>query len=201
MAEITSVAEAFHDDLVDLVRQAQDGSDEAAQAVFDRCRGPLLAVIRQVIFRPLRRLFDSDDLLLSAFAEVFTRHFSDEVLRSPATLWPYLKRIAENKVRDAGRKYLVTRRHDIRRDIPLDLLTPKEEPVSKNLSPEDLAIFNELVDERLDHLLGQLRMLDRAIVQLVLRGQLGVAIAARLGLNPKDVYKRIKWLKNRILTS
>ena len=108
-----------HADLVELVRQAQGGSNDAAQQLFFRCREPLLAVIRCRLSLPLRRLYDSDDFLASTFVEVFTRHFSDEVLQSPTSLLAYLKRIAENKVHDAARKYLATRRFNIRGEISL----------------------------------------------------------------------------------
>lgn len=152
MVDLSDADVACEVGLVDLVRQAQEGSDRAAEILFDRCRVPLLTVIRRTIYRPLRRIYDSDDFLLATFAEVFTRHFTDEVLRSPASLWPYLKRIAENKVRDAERKYLVAGRHNISRDISLGDLPSEQELCSKDLSPHDVLVLKELVEERLNEL-------------------------------------------------
>ena len=92
----TSITSVQQESLVELIRRAQNGSNEAAQVVYDRCREPLLKTIRKVITRPIRRLYDSEDFLLATFRQIFTRHFSDEVLASPQILWPYIKRIAEN---------------------------------------------------------------------------------------------------------
>jgi RNA polymerase sigma factor (sigma-70 family) len=187
------------DELVQLLRHAQAGDEEAAQQVFDRCREPLLAVIRKVIARPLRRLYDSDDFLLAAFREIFTRHFSDDVLRGPQTLWRYLKRIAENKVRDAERRRLACERHNIRHDIPLHFLEEDQLPADTELSPVDQLIFKELVEERLDDLIRQLPVLLQNIVDLLLEGNSGIQVAVQLGIEPKRVYRAIEWLKRKVL--
>jgi len=179
-----------------LLRRAQAGSDEAAQAVFDRCRKPLLTVIRRVIQRPLRRLYDSDDFLLSAFKEIFTRHFSDEVLCDPDTLWPYLKRIAANKVHDAERRHLNSPDHDLHRDVPLEQFADLLE--SGELSPLELVILKELVEERLEDLIEQLPILLQNIVDLLLEGNNGIQIAMNLGIEAKRVYRAINWLKRKV---
>jgi RNA polymerase sigma factor (sigma-70 family) len=180
-------------DLVILLRRAQDGSEEAAQIIFDRYREPLLTVIRRVIQRPLRRLYDSDDFLLSTFKEIFTKHFSDEVLRGPDTLWRYLKRIAENKVRDAERRYRVARsRCPFDRKVCLDALQDHK------LSPLDAMILNELVEERLNDLIEQLPVLLQNIVDLLLEGYSGIKIAVQLGIEPKRVYRAIEWLRRKV---
>jgi DNA-directed RNA polymerase specialized sigma24 family protein len=189
-----------HDDLATLLRRAQDGSDDAAQVVFDRCRRPLLAVIRRLIQRPLRRLYDSDDFLLSTFKEIFTKHFSDEVLRGPDTLWPYLKRIAENKVHDAARRHLISRSRALDADVPLDD-DLQDYLESRELSPLDVMILNELVEERLEDLIDQLPVLLQNIVDLLLEGYSGIKIAMKLRVEPKRVYRAIDWLKKKVLES
>jgi RNA polymerase sigma factor (sigma-70 family) len=201
MAEITAAAKA-PGNLVEFVRQAQEGSNDAAQALYDQCREPLLTVIRIFIFPPLRRLYDSDDFLLMTLEAVFTRHFSDEVLQSRETLWPYLKRIAENKVRDANRKFL-SPREDILRDVSLDTLTPEEQDklISKDLSPEEIYLLKELVEERLEDFIGQLPDMLQTIVRLSLKGATGDEIAHGLGVDAKRVYRAIEWLRKKIMVS
>jgi DNA-directed RNA polymerase specialized sigma24 family protein len=186
--------DAVHEDLVRLVRQAQEGSAQAAQAVFDRCRQPLLLVIRRVIDRPLRRLYDSDDFLLSTFKEIFTRHFSDEVLRGPHTLWPYIKRIAENKVHDAERKFLQSARRQLGRQVTL-----AQDFESNDLSPAEVVILKELVEERLEDLVAQLPDLLQGIVELLREGKNGNEVAESLGVHPKRVYRAMDWLKRRVM--
>ena len=186
------------EDILNLVRQAQAGSGQAAAKLVERCREPLLAVIRKILSRPLRRLNDSDDFLLETFNAIFTKHFRDEVLKSPESLWRYLKVIAENKVHDAQRKYL-GERHDLSREVPLDERRGQKELWSQELSPAEALLLKELVEERLEDLLERVPPLMAAIIELLLQGYNGVEIARRLGLEPTRVYRAIEWLRNKIM--
>jgi DNA-directed RNA polymerase specialized sigma24 family protein len=159
-------------------------------------------VIRKVIGQPLRRLYDSDDFLLSTFESIFTKHFSDEVLRGPESLWPYLARIAENKVLDAKRKYLVSDRCQLDRDVPLETLGDWNEIFhSKEISPFEATVLKELVEDRLRSLVQQLPSLLRSLIDLLLKGNNGLEIAGQLGVEPKRVYRAIDWLKKKVMES
>jgi DNA-directed RNA polymerase specialized sigma24 family protein len=183
------------DDMMVLVRRAQEGCAESARIVYERFRQPLLGVIRKVIPQPLRRLEDSDDFLQSTFTQIFTKHFSDEVLRGPETLWPYLKRIAENQVRDARRKFLLSQRRQLNLDVPLE----EDSLQSREISPCEALILKELVEERLHDLIGQFPALLQEIVLLVLRGDNGHEIAGQLGMESKRVYRAIAWLERKVM--
>jgi RNA polymerase sigma factor (sigma-70 family) len=185
------------EDLLELVRRAQAGSAHSAQILFERCRQPLLAVIRKVLLPPLRRLYDSDDFLAETFAAIFTRHFSDDVLDSPESLWPYLRRIAENKGRDTERRHLVGKRRDLAREVPLE--KSHDELWSKDLSPLEALLLKELVEDRLEDLVNQVPPLMRAILELLLQGNNSAEIAHRLDLEPKRVYRAMEWLKGKIM--
>ncbi len=187
------------DDLLELVRQAQAGSDQAARTLLERCREPLLTVIRRLLSPVLRRLYDSTDFLAETFAAIFTKHFSDEVLKSPESLWFYLKKTAENKVRDAQRKFLATKRHDLRREVLVEDIRIADEFCSKELSPADALLLKELVEDRLDHLMNEVPPLMAAILKLSLQGYLGTEIAAQLGLEPRRVYRAMEWLRKKIM--
>jgi DNA-directed RNA polymerase specialized sigma24 family protein len=127
------------------------------------------------------------------------KHFSDEVLESPESFWLYLKKTAQNKVRDAQRKYLVAKRRDLRREVPLDEIGIGKELWSKELSPADALLLKELVEDRLEHLMKQVPPLMAAILELLLQGYNSVEIAHLLGLQPKRVYRAMEWLRNKIL--
>jgi RNA polymerase sigma factor (sigma-70 family) len=188
-------------DITNLLRRAQEGSDAASQLLFDRCRLPLLAVIRHVLRPPLRRLYDSDDFLNETFVKIFTTHFTDGILRSPETLWPYLKRIAENMVRDANRKYLHSQRYNITRNRSLENLPRREHQENlwaRDISPEEALLLKELVEEQLVHFINQLPMLMQRIVRLLLGGAMTSEIAEQLGIEPKRVYRAMEWLKKKI---
>ncbi len=162
----------FPADVGELIRQAQAGSQEAAGLVYERCREPLLAVIRKGLSHPLRRLYDSDDFLNDALAEVFSRKFSAEVLDSPQALAAYLRRIAENKVRDAARKRLLSKRFTIVLEESFDAARINEmEPCSTEFTPEEALVLRELVEDRLIAFLDELPAVYQAIVRLVLDGR------------------------------
>jgi len=186
-------------ELVNLCRRAQAGSAEAAQILFDRCRQPLLTVIRRTLLHPLRRLYDSDDFLADTFVVIFTRHFSDDVLDSPETLWPYLKKIAENKVRDAQRKWVSGKRRDLTREVPLAETPFEEESWSKDFRPEEALLLKELVQDRVEHLLTKVPAALGAILELLLQGYNGVEIAHRLGMESKRVYRSMDWLRSKVM--
>jgi RNA polymerase sigma factor (sigma-70 family) len=188
-------------ELTALISLAQAGSAEASQVLFDRCRKPLLAVIRHVIQPRLRQLYDSDDFLAETFIEIFTTFFTTAVLNSPKTLWPYLKKIAENKVRDANRKYLHTLRYNINRIKSLESLEAGEREEclwAKDLSPDEAVFVKELVEERLVYLVSQLPTLMRRIIELLLAGATTAEIAHQLSVEPKRVYRAMEWLKKKI---
>jgi RNA polymerase sigma factor (sigma-70 family) len=173
---------------------------ESARIVYERCRQPLLMVIRKVIPEPIRRLEDSDDFLQSTFAKIFTKHFSDEVLSGPETLWPYLKAIAQNQVLDARRKFLGSQRHHLNRDVPLENLgDPDDVLQSRDISPSEALILKELVEERLQDLIRQFPAMLQAIVHLLLEGNNGHEIAGQLGIEPKRVYRAIAWLERKVM--
>lgn len=151
-----------------------------------------------MLFPPLRRLFDSDDFLLETFASVFTKKFSDDVLSSPHKLWPYLQRIAENKVRDAKRKYLLGPVHCLHREVPWETLVSQDEPCTAALAPAELLLLKELVEDRLADLLEQVPSLLQEILLLLLAGQNTTEISAQLDLEPKRIHRSVQWLKRKL---
>jgi DNA-directed RNA polymerase specialized sigma24 family protein len=187
--------------LIRLLRQAQAGCAESAQEVFEYCRGPLLAVIRANLVPELRRVYDADDFLAETFAEVFCRHVSDEVLHSPSSLWPYLKRIAENKVRDARRKHLVYQRRNLNREVPLASLPAASHCASKEMSAFDELVLKELLEEQLQLVVGQLPVMLQEIIGLLLQGQKTRDITLKLQVEPKRVYRAREWLRKTIVKS
>jgi RNA polymerase sigma factor (sigma-70 family) len=140
------MADPAADGLCELVRQARAGSNDAATAVYERCRAPLLAVIRGMLAKPLHKIEDADDLLNETFAEIFRGTLSDQALHSPETLLQYMKTVARNNVRNAIRKYLCTQRFNLRAEVPLAAAPAQK---ASELSPADhamLAEFLELTD-------------------------------------------------------
>jgi RNA polymerase sigma factor (sigma-70 family) len=183
-----------HDDLVELIRRSQTGCEASAQALFNGCRKPLLQSIRRVIYRRIRSLVDSDDLLLDAFTEIFVHHFKQEVLQSPSRLWPYLKRIAENKVHDAHRKYLFTESSSIRHEVPLEY-AKEEDLASWEASPLTTLVIKELVEDRLNEFISRQSATTQAVLRGLLLGKSASEIAAALNIHQNRVYRAMVRLR------
>ena len=93
-----------------LLRNAKAGSGEALNALFERCAGKLLAIIRLRMGPSLRAHLESQDILQASLLKAFQR--VDQFERSDTnSLLAWLARIAENEIRDQA-----TYHHRQRRD-------------------------------------------------------------------------------------
>lgn len=175
--------------LIELVRQTQAGDSDSARELYDRCREPLLFVIRRFMSPPLRRLFDSDDLLVEAFADVCKKHFTDNVLKSSETLWQYLKMMARNKVVDAHRKFLG---RGILSELSLDDPEVKTQLVSRNLSPIDVLCLHEVVTEWWDAFVSQEPLVFQCVIRRWAQGEGVSGISVQLGISLRQVYRALQ---------
>ena len=176
-------------DLADLVHQAQAGSNGAAKILFDKWQKPLLRVIRQKLDRRLRRIFDSDDFVQGAMAEFFARALEAGDFDTPQGLLAYVKTIAENKVRDAARKYLQSQRSNFTKDVPLEQTAAAKHVITGTASPD-----GEFADETMGRLrmeMAKLPLVDRTIMEFLVNGHKPAAIARFLNLDMEFVYRRI----------
>jgi RNA polymerase sigma factor (sigma-70 family) len=185
-------------ELGDLIREAQAGSEEASRILFERCREPLLAVIRRVLYRPLRKLFDSDDFLIDTMAQVFVAKFSQDVLNSPPALWRYLRKIAENKVRDATRKHLRTRRFGFAREQPFPDDLGEQEPEAVGFSPDETLLLQEFFENRMAAIMSGMPLVYRAVARRILIGHSVRQIAEEFQLESKQVYRVVESLKKKL---
>lgn len=172
------------DDIRDLFTRAHAGDQEAAQILFDKWREPMLYVIRKQLDRRLRRIFDSTDFVQEALAELFARQIAVADFSTPQAFMAFVKRIAENKVRDSVRKHLQSQRSNISKEVPLDRLPTAEE--ARILCADG---DGGPVEERLRARLEKLPLVHKKIMELWLDGHSPSAIAAALGLETKAVYR------------
>ena len=96
-----------------LLRNAKAGSGDALNALFERCAGRLLAIIRLRMGPGLRGQLESQDMLQASLRRAFQR--VDQFERSDTnSLLAWLARIAENEIRDQA-AYHRRQRRDARR--------------------------------------------------------------------------------------
>jgi hypothetical protein len=67
------------------------------------------------------------------------------------------------------------------------------------MSPADMLILKELVEDRLANLVEQLPPLLQTIIQRLLSGEVALQVARSLGIESKRVYRAMDWLKRKII--
>jgi RNA polymerase sigma-70 factor (ECF subfamily) len=154
--------------------QARDGSSRALDALYRRCAGKLLPLIRLRMGRALRAELESRDILQSVMLKSFQKL---PQVQDPGALMGWLSTVAENEIRDRV-DYLHRGQRDAARRAPIEDAAAVPAPVRQALS---VAIMNEKL-ERLERALEALPDSQREIIILRKLEELTFpAIAVRLG--------------------
>jgi RNA polymerase sigma-70 factor (ECF subfamily) len=103
---------------MDLVRDAQGGSGDAMNRLFDRYTPRVLKVLRMRMGARLRMRMESQDLLQETFEKV-VRRFQSFEMRSEPSLINWLAKLAERTVFEAADRENAKRR-DVLREVPLE---------------------------------------------------------------------------------
>ncbi len=159
-----------------LVERARDGSGSALDALYARCAGKLLPLIRLRMGRSLRSELESRDILQAVLLKSFHRigQFKGE---ASGSLMAWLARIAENEIRDRA-DYHGRQRREAARRVPLDEAASLPEPVRSALS--QVILTQEA--ERLERALESLSDVQREAILLRQFEELTFPeMAARLG--------------------
>jgi RNA polymerase sigma-70 factor (ECF subfamily) len=161
-----------------LIERARAGSDAALNALYARCAGKLLPLIRLRMGRSLRATLESRDILQAVLLKSFQRLGQFEG-SATGSLMAWMARIAENEIRDRA-DYHGRQQRDAARRVPLDDLDERELPAPVR-SALTQAILNEDA-ERLERALEALTDSQRDIILLRHFEELTFPeIAARLG--------------------
>ena len=163
-----------------LLRRAKGGSPEAINALFERCAGKLLALIRLRMGRSLRAHLESQDILQASLLKAFERIEQFE-RGNIASLMAWLGRIAENEIRDQA-DYHGRQRRDAARLVPLEGKLDGVADQVHSLASE--VVLNESM-ERLERALEALDDHHREIIILRKLEELSFReIGERLGKSP-----------------
>ncbi len=171
---------------IELIRQAQDGDQEAFERVFERYYERIHAIVRQRLGKALRADVESLDILQDAMIDA-VRGFDNFELRDDGALTAWLAAIVENRIRGT-RKYLYAAKRDRRRDVHFQQIAERMSQSSPSaFQPRDEATPPPEVVEKRDQvevLLDCLEVLPEHYREvLVLRDQQGLAwseVAERL---------------------
>jgi RNA polymerase sigma factor (sigma-70 family) len=138
--------------------KARDGSSGALDALYRRCAGKLLPLIRLRMGRALRAELESRDILQSVMLKSFQKL---PQVQEPGALMGWLSKVAENEIRDRV-DYLHRQQRDAAQRAPLEEAAKIPAPVRQALS---LAIMNERL-ERVERALEALPAAQREVIIL-----------------------------------
>lgn len=183
------------DDFQELLRQVADGSEVAAWTLVDRYGEAVRRAVRRALSERLRTQFDSLDFVQLVWKSFFSRESGADRFRTPAELVAYLATMARYKVGMEARRRLMTKKHNLNREVSMDaheeiLLTVQD----AGPGPMDVAIarerWSQLIDGHPAHY--------RRILQMKLQGHTCVEIAKRLQIDESTVRRFLKRLVGEV---
>lgn len=174
-------------DLKDLLREAEDGSEEATWQLVERFSPYLYRVVRRRMEPSLRRRFDSKDFVQMAWASFLLRDRNLTEFEDEQSLVAFLAAIAANKVAGGARATFARKKRDANREVGID--HPEASGVaSVEPGPSHVVefrdIWNRYLSEQPKH--------HQRIVQLRIDGLTHQAIADELALNERTVRRVLK---------
>ena len=177
-AQETGTSSFTDEQLLDAYRQ---GSEAAAEALFQRYYARLVSLTRKQMGGMLCRVEDSADVALSVFRSIFIRGRGCQIeLDAEDSLWPLLVTVALNKIRNRV-KYWKRQRRDHRRQVPLQ----DRDPLETGATPEDAMQLQELIEQLCEPFSGR----RRAVIDHLLQGLSVAEVARQTGVAQRTVYK------------
>jgi RNA polymerase sigma factor (sigma-70 family) len=182
--------------LLELLRQAQAGSCEAAQQLFDHYRPSFLAIVRRMLKEQhrsrLRTILDSDDFLQDAQVQLAAGRLRNAVFEEPAEFAAYVAAIVRNEVRRKARHYPKQARNNLQRESHVEDLAAVPQGPARNATTPDQIFgpdWNLILDEQ--------PPVSRRVLTGWQMGYTIAEIAAHLGIGVTNVRLIIDQFANR----
>jgi RNA polymerase sigma factor (sigma-70 family) len=179
------------EEFADLMRRLGEGSEDAARELLDRYGEHILRVVRRKLNRGLRSKFDSVDFVQAVWASFFAgaprRHFEHH-----QALMAFLVTLAQNKVVDAVRQRMQTKKYDVNRERPLEGEVAGESGglAARQPTPSQEAVAND----EWHRLLADLPDRYRRMLVLLREGHTQKDIARELNVNEKTIRRVLEKL-------
>jgi RNA polymerase sigma factor (sigma-70 family) len=182
----------------DLLREAVNGSKDAARLLHERYASHLKRVIRKRLAIPLRRFFDSHDFLQDVWVAFYAAPPAPDAFRQSEQLVRYLASIATHKVTDAFRQRLQTAKNNANRQVALDeiMQAQREEPAARTPTPSELIVERE----QWERLVAGQTPQNRWILELLRDGYTHEQVAQVVNISPKTVQRLVQTLAPRVHT-
>jgi RNA polymerase sigma factor (sigma-70 family) len=169
------------------------GSEEAAWQLTERYTPHIIRAVRATLPSKLRRLVDSQDFAQAVWTSLLLKRVELGRIDSEQALIGYLARTAKNKVVDACRKYLDSKKRDLNRDRTITAIqtarttdgrdarpgSGDHEPFAHSDTPSECAILRE----RWHAVLAAESERNRMVLEYRLKGISFAKIAAELKIH------------------
>lgn len=179
--------------LAALIQQANEGSEEAAQCLYERYAAHVLRAVRRSLAKELRGKFDSIDFTQAVWASFFRNPLKFKHPESPEAFVGYLAQIARNKVLDEFRRRLQTQKYNIHHEQTMDRSSVACHLYDNAPTPSEVVMAND----RWHDLLESVPDRQRPILEMRREGLTNEEIAAALGINEKTVRRVMKRLESQ----
>jgi RNA polymerase sigma-70 factor (ECF subfamily) len=187
---------AHHEDTDELLRRVAGGNADARSQLLARHRQRLRHMIEVHLDRRLRPRIDPSDVVQDALAEA-DQKLSDYARRRPLPFYPWLRRLAWERLVQVHRRHVRAQRRSVRREDQGVLPLPDESAghlaerlAARGSSPSQRLQHGE-VRQRVQQALSQLGEADREVLVLRYLEDLSTAeIAAVLELTESAVKMR-----------
>lgn len=181
-----------------LLKEIQEGSEEAARTFLDKYGAYILRVIRQRLARNLRSKFDSSDFLQDVWASFFREPPPPEAFSEREALLGFLAQLARNKVGQTSRQRLQRRRYADKRENSLDGSARFQAKVLEGMEPTPSEVA--VAREQWADIVTSSKPEHEKILLLLHEGYTHEEIAGLLGRSAKSVQRLVSKLRERFLT-
>jgi RNA polymerase sigma factor (sigma-70 family) len=167
---------------VELVLRAREQQPEAWEELFERCSLEMVRFCRRFMgpYDPLRRIYQSQDIVQEAFATAIRKIDS---LRSDASFYAWVRTIIRHKI-------AVKRRNELR-NVPV---TPSREPAEDTRHEKELSTCEESLNvvEAILDLFEEYPDAMTAFAMVHLEDVAPETLAEYLGVSKRTAYRRLE---------
>jgi RNA polymerase sigma-70 factor (ECF subfamily) len=175
-----------------LMARARAGSREAVDELYRLYGDHVRRIVRRRLHQRLRTQYDSIDFAQAAWASFVAVPAQRYDFQTPEDLVSFLCSIASNKVIEAYRQRLRSKKRDASRERPLNE-TKDQAALGRDPTPSQVV----MADERWNQLVEGLPDTLRQALDLLRRGHTHQEIAERLGVHPKALQRLLRRLAPR----
>jgi len=174
-----------------LMDRAGAGCPDARRDLYERYGDAVLRVVRRRLHRRMRTVFDSADFTQSVWASFFLIPAHGRTFAGPDELIGFLETVASHKVIEEFRRKMRGVRENLNRVKTLEDVSP---PCGRDPSPSQQAV----ADEGWAALVAGQPPLVQQVLVLLREGYTYDEVAARTGLHPKAIQRRVQRLTKRV---